>query len=357
VVGGEPEDRTAIVAMLNRRSHRCTHVNRLDEAQAAVVRRRYDLILLHAELPDGDGLSLALFVQKTSPTTKTIVLSDKGSLKAALKAMRCGAIDFMNTPLNMDELADRVDSALEKSHDEQQRERRIARLQRICRELSVAREEIAGQVESLCNDLVNAYQELTDQINDVAMVTEFRTLLRMELDVEEVLRTMLEYALTKTGPTNAAVFLPDGNGTYGLGAYVNYDCPRQSIDLLLDHLCDAICPQMALETEIVAFDDAEEFAQWIDMDEGLADSQVIALSCLHGGECMAVIVLFRSRTDPYDPKLAGTLDLLRTIFAEHLSNLIRIHHRAHPEWPDEAEDDGPSFDDEFGGGYEGGLAA
>ena len=47
------------------------------------------------------------------------------------------------------------------------------------------------------------------------------------------------HLLTKTGPTNAAVFLPDSVDHYGLGAYVNYDCPRESIAALLDALATA----------------------------------------------------------------------------------------------------------------------
>ena len=51
--------------------------------------------------------------------------------------------------------------------------------------------------------------------------------------------------------------LPDTAGQYALGAYVNYDCPRDSMSLLLDYLCQAICPQMAGESQIVSFDDAD----------------------------------------------------------------------------------------------------
>ena len=173
----------------------------------------------------------------------------------------------------------------------------------------------------------------------------------MELDVEEVLRTTLEYLLTKTGPTNAAVFLPDAHQQYSLGAYVNYDCPRDSIDRLLDHLCETICPQMANEQAIVAFDDAAEFADWIGMESGLlADSQILAFSCSHEGECHAVVVLFRSVQNAFEAELAGTLEILRSIFAEQLSQIIRVQHRASPQWPEEPGDD---YDD-FGFG---GLAA
>lgn len=358
LVGSDPDSRTALIGLLEKRRHQCDHVSRLDEAQTALARDRYDLILLNRALPDGDGLDLAPFVQKTSPATKTIVFSRNGSFKCALQAMRCGAVDCISTPVDPDELIDRVDSALTRSREERQREQRIQKLQSICKELNVARAEIADQVDALCNDLAAAYQELTEQVNQVALATEFRTLARQELDIEELLRTTLEYLLTKTGPTNAAVFLPDSARHYNLGAYVNYDCPRDSVDALLDHLCDAICPQMSEEPEIVAFDDAREFSQWIGMDgDFLAESQVIALSCLHEEECLAVLVLFRSRSTPFEAKLATTLDIIRSTFAEQLSRIIHIHHRARPEWPKEAGGDEGDFDDEFGYGYEGGLAA
>ena len=350
VVGGDPEARVALVDTLRRKQHRCSHVYRLEEARSAVARNRYDLILLNPALPDGDGLELAQLVQQVTPATKVIILSETGSFSQALRAMRSGAVDFINAPLNLSEIVNRVDLALRTSSAERTRERKIRRLQSICKELTVARKEIADQVDTLCNDLVTAYHQLTEQINDVAMATEFRTLLRMELDIEELLRTSLEYLLSKTGPTNAAVFLPDGDGIYNLGAYVNYDCPREMIDSLLDHLCKAICPQMAGEEEIVAFDDAREFAEWIGAsDTLLADSQVVAFSCQHEGECLAVIVLFRSVESPFNPTLAGTLDILRATFAEQLSRLIRVHHRARPQWPDEAHDDEQDFDD-FGWG-------
>jgi DNA-binding response OmpR family regulator len=349
IVGGEPAFRAALVGELKAKHHHCTHVGRLDEALAAHANGRFDLIVVNPTLPDGDGLELARRLQRSNATTKTVIFSDTGSFSVALDALRCGVADFVHTPVELTDFIERIEAALSKSRWERNREQRIRRLQRICQELSSAREEISGQVDVLCNDLVLAYQELTDQIGDVAMASEFRTLLRQELDIEDLLRTMLEYLLSRTGPTNAAVFLPDPDQHYSLGAYVNYDCPRESIDRLLDHLGEAICPQMSDETELVMFDDAEEFARWIDMDEGLlSDSQVLAFSCTHEGECLAVIVLFRSNATPFDAKLAGTLDILRAIFAEQLSQIIRVHHRATPQWPAEPDEDDL---DEFGFGF------
>ncbi len=355
IVGGDPEFRAELTGLLQTRRHACSHVNRLDEARCAIGGQRHDLVVLNPDLPDGDGFDLVQQIHDMAVSTKTMVFSDTDSFGIALRALRSGAIDFVRTPANIDEIVERIDVALVKSHTEKAREDRIRRVHRICRELNSARDEISQQVDVMCNDLMHAYRDLSDQISDAAMASEFRTLLRQELDMEEVLRTTLEYLLTKTGPTNAAVFLPDADQHYSLGAYVNFDCDRESIDRLLDHLGETICPQMSDELELVAFDDGGEFAEWIGMDSALlVDSQFLAFSCHDAEECLAVVILFRSRSNAYDPELAGTLDILRTIFAEQLARIVRVHHRSGPEWPRETEADDEL--DDFGYGF-GGIAA
>jgi len=373
-VAGDASLRAALAGSLAKRSHQCTAVGTLSEARSSLSRARFDVVALCWSLPDGGGLDLAPLVQKTSPSTKIVVFAEAITPDTAVHAMRCGAVDCLCVPSDaakMDDFLRRLEPALLKSRAERQRDERLLRLKKICRELNIARHEISKQVDGLCDDLSNAYREIADQMTDVALASESRTLLKQELDVEDLLRTTLEYLLTKTGPTNAAVFLPDapkpgkGGGTqhYGLGAYVNYDCPRETISMLLDHLGRAICPQMEDEPDIVAFADAEEFSDWIGADlhgaAFLANSNVIAFSCLHKGECLAVIVLFRNATTPFDEKLAGTMDTMRQIIAEQLSNVIKVHQRAKPSWPKEAEEGDLDYhDDDLGfGGYEGGMAA
>jgi DNA-binding response OmpR family regulator len=353
LVVAREEVSTPLLAMLEKGRHTCASVDRLDAARSALARKRYDLLLIDPQLPDGDGHDLSRMVQDTAPATKTIVVSPTSTFEAVIMSLRCGATDFIRLPVEAEEFASRIDSALFKSRSDQEREDRIIRLKRVCEALNDARHEVTGQLDALCEDLVCAYRDISDQMGEVAMTTELRTLLRQELDVEDLLRTMLEYLLTKTGPTNAAVFLPDTAQQFGLGAYVNYDCPRDSITELLDHLCQAICPQMQDESEIVSFGDAHEFSEWIGFDEGLLDSsQVIALSCKHEGECLAVLVLFRGMESPFDESLGATLDSIRTIFAEQLAHVIRVFNRAEPQWPQDAVDEDADCQDDYGfGGF------
>ena len=126
IVGGDAVMRASLVERLNALRHRCTHVGRFDEARSAITERPHDLVLLNPDLPDGDGLDLARQVRETSGPAKTIVFSEKGSFRHAL---RSGAADFIRTPIDLDEFAERVDAALASSVSERERERKLDRLQ------------------------------------------------------------------------------------------------------------------------------------------------------------------------------------------------------------------------------------
>lgn len=325
------------------------------QAGSTLLARRFDLILLDPSIGKTDSVELARLAQRLGSVVKVVMISTRTSFDRAVDAMRCGAIDFLKVPFEDNDFRRRIAAAIGKGRLDQEREERVARLKKICRKLNNARHEISEQVDVLCDDLAAAYRELTDQMQEVAMSSEFKTLVRQELDVESLLRTALEYLLAKIGPTNAAVFLPGTGAEWNLGAYVNYDCPRETASVLLDHLGHQLCPVMAEESDIVRFDDSEDFAAWVGVDSGfLAGSQVISFACMHENECMAVVVLFRKTQDPFREELAGLLDLLRGLFADQLATVIRVHHRAAPAWPEEAIDDDADLDGECGFG---GLAA
>jgi DNA-binding response OmpR family regulator len=357
-VGGSTHMQTDLAAKLAQRHHHSDLVNGIEEGQAALARNEFDLVVLAPSLPDGSGLALARMLRQTAPATRTIVLTSGESFDQAVEALRCGVIDLVEVETPLDDLVDRIEAALVASRADTQRERRLNQLKVVCKKLVAAREEVSEHLDRLCKDLVAAYEDASEQMSEVAMAAEFRTLLRQELDVEDLLRTALEYLLTRTGPTNAAVFLPDATTNFELGAYVNYDCPRETITVLLNHLCRTVCPQMVEESQIVSFDDAKAFAEWAGADAGfLAGCEVIAFSCRHEGKCMAVMVLFRSKDEPFDESLSASINILQAIFAEQVANVIRVHHRASPSWPKD-----PLEDDEFeAGDYDdygfGGLVA
>ena len=201
-------------------------------------------------------------------------------------------------------------------------------------------------------------------MNQGMIVTEFGGLIRQELDIESLLRTTLEFVLGRCGPTNAAVFLPTTSGDYSLGAYVNYDCPKETVDVLLDHLANTIAPRLAEGAvkalpggrsgggagPVMHLKDHAALIKALGEDAGwLGDSSVVGFPCTQEGECLAVFLLFRDRLTEFSPALVEQLRTIGELFAAQLARVIRIHHRHIPKDQWGAIGDGEDEADDIGG--------
>lgn len=298
------------------------------EARRALADSAFDVALLDDHLPDNMALELAQEIRRKQAPAQVIVLSHKASYRRAVDAVRAGAADLLSAPVDADELAQRVTHAAHRRRTELCQRQRIDRLRRICKELNAAREEVTRQVDLICNDLVTAYQELAEQMATASQTNEFAGLVRGELDLEALLRRTLEFLLQKTGPTNAAIFLPATADEFSLGGYVNYDCTADSADLLLQHLADVLAPKISEQSELLHVTDNDLLHRWIGDDaEYLADSHVLAVPCRHKDEVLAVLTLFRDHSQPFSDTAVETLRVIAPMLGEYLARIIRIHHR------------------------------
>jgi DNA-binding response OmpR family regulator len=345
VLAVEPEAaiRKQISAALSGLNVICDVAATIAEGRKAMESGEYDVVLIDEKQRDGCGLEVLREIVKLDQSTRVIVTSSRAELGGAVEAMRCGAIDFIAMPVKGAEIARRVESALSAVRRLRDERRRVERLKRLCKRLNIERQEVSKQVDSLCEDLVTAYQELADQMGQVSLASEFASMVRQELDVENLLRSTLEYMLTRSGPTNAAVFLPTGQQDFNLGAYVNYDLPKETADVLLDHLADSLAPRLQQDTEIRRYDTREQLeARLGDVAGWLGDSSVVTFTCRDNGDCLAVVALFRDRRTGFSDELLQQLAVLRDIFGEQLARVVRIHHRHMPKdaWPGfDVEDD------------------
>lgn len=169
-------------------------------------------------------------------------------------------------------------------------------------------------------------------MNQVTTATEFKGLIRQELDIENLLRTTLEYVLGRSGPTNAAVFLPTTSGDFSLGAYVNYDCPKETVDILLDHMANVIAPRFEHADGLVHLDTPDALDTYVgDQAEWLGDSHVVGIACRHERETLAILLLFRDCKSAFGKVLLEQLSTIGDVFAAQLAHVIRIHHRHLPK--------------------------
>jgi DNA-binding response OmpR family regulator len=331
LVDHEPQVHTLLTEALDGDGLQVLHADTLGEARQRLAAETVDLILVEPNLKDGSGLELAEEVSRSRPATQTIVISSQPSLQRAVAAIRAGAADFIAKPLDIGELNERVRQALGRRRRDLDLRQRTRRLRRVCQKLSRARAEVVQQVDVLCNDLVTAYQELAGQMNQVVRSREFAAVIQQELDLEQLIRKVLQFLLDKAGPINAALFLPTGSDEFALGGYINYDWSAGSADMVLHHLADVVAPRVAQEPDLIHITDNPAMQAWLGADAAyLADSHVLACAVRHRGEVLAVIVLFRDGTQPFSGEFVESLGPIAHTLGEYLARVIRIHHRHLP---------------------------
>jgi DNA-binding NtrC family response regulator len=129
------EDKTELRAMLRKALERSGYaVEDLPDASAGVARvreRRYLLVLTDLKLPGGSGLDVLRAVKDADPTIPVILMTAYGSVEEAVTAMKEGAFDFIQKPVDLDHLKLLVE--------------RAARQQELLRENILLREDYAAR--------------------------------------------------------------------------------------------------------------------------------------------------------------------------------------------------------------------
>jgi len=325
--------REALLGRLMRRGVRADAAAGTDGLAARVQGGEYDLVLIDADL---EGSVEACSVVADSGRAAPVMIAPTPTLELGVVAMRAGAVDLIEADLPVARLVERLEGALGRTRRLRDRERaaraRERRLRADCRDLTRSRHELVRQVGTLATDLAAAYRELTRRLGSVSMASELNALVRQELEVEGLLRTVLEYALRRLGPTNAAIFLPSSSGDYSLGAYVNYDFPKDSAEALLGHLSCTLAPAFEGREGLVVIDDPEDLEEEIGRrTDWLDESCLAAFACRQDGECLAVVVFFRDRRQPFAAETLPALTIIQDLFGKQLARVIRTHHRHHPK--------------------------
>ncbi len=83
----------------------------LSQAQVYWQANEYDFCLTDLQLPDGSGLELVKQISSSS-STPVAVITAHGSMDLAIEALKLGAFDFVNKPLELPRLRKLVENAL-----------------------------------------------------------------------------------------------------------------------------------------------------------------------------------------------------------------------------------------------------
>ena len=133
VVDDEEAQRTLLAGFLEKNDYTVTTAASGKEAIDKNRTAGFDLAILDLKMPEIDGVETMAKMKEIDPETDFIILTGYGTVESAVEAMKLGAYDYLNKPINLDEL----ELMIERIHGEQT----------VHRELEVLREEIAEEFE------------------------------------------------------------------------------------------------------------------------------------------------------------------------------------------------------------------
>ncbi|MBB6599989.1 sigma-54 dependent transcriptional regulator [Luteimonas sp. MC1825] len=113
IVDDEHDIRELLVLTLGRMGLRTDTAANLAVAREMLAVASYDLCLTDMRLPDGSGLELVSDISTRFPNTPVAVITAYGNVEAAVEALKAGAFDFVNKPVDINVLRGLVRQALE----------------------------------------------------------------------------------------------------------------------------------------------------------------------------------------------------------------------------------------------------
>ncbi|WP_370977749.1 sigma-54-dependent transcriptional regulator [Agaribacterium sp. ZY112] len=120
IIDDEPDIRELLSLTLMRMGLDCDTAKDFNEAISYLKSgKTYNICLTDMRLPDGSGLDIVRFVQEKLSTLPIAVITAHGNMDTAVEAMKAGAFDFLNKPVDLKDLRTLVDSAVSSSQLEE----------------------------------------------------------------------------------------------------------------------------------------------------------------------------------------------------------------------------------------------
>jgi len=113
VVDDEKLARNNVCGILADAGYETIEAGDLDQAHKFVDTGEADIVLLDVMLPDGSGLTLLDRIALENPSPPVILITAFGEVDTAVEAMKKGAQDFLQKPLDLNQLVQAVDKARE----------------------------------------------------------------------------------------------------------------------------------------------------------------------------------------------------------------------------------------------------
>lgn len=173
VVDDKPEICDVLKALLLKLNYQVDTLENPLAVSRELSRRFYNLVLLDIMLPNKSGIELLPDIRKASPETKVIMITGYSEKETVIQALRLGASDFLEKPVDKDFLFHAVKRALYLQRTELESQRAFEELKRSREELLLNEVRLKEANRQLM-DTNNALSVLAQNIDRTRSQTEFQ---------------------------------------------------------------------------------------------------------------------------------------------------------------------------------------
>lgn len=114
IVDDEANIRAALAKLISKLGHNVKTAASAAEALDLMKHGKIQLVITDLKMPGQDGLQLLRQLRANDPRTDVIVMTAYGTIESAVEAMKEGAYDYIEKPINQDRLPLLIDRVLER---------------------------------------------------------------------------------------------------------------------------------------------------------------------------------------------------------------------------------------------------
>ena len=114
LVDDEEQFLDALSSRLETRGYHVDTVSTGEEAVELVEGKNFDAIVLDLAMPGLNGLETLKRIKEKRPDLEIIMLTGHATVKSGIEAMKMGAEDFLEKPVDLKDLLDRIGEAKHK---------------------------------------------------------------------------------------------------------------------------------------------------------------------------------------------------------------------------------------------------
>lgn len=146
IVDDDPDVRHSVGFLVSSIGYHSVPCGSAQELLKALDDTRPSCVVLDVRLPGLSGLELQTELKRRGAVTRIIFISGHGDIPKAVRAVRHGAVDFLEKPFDDQVLLDRIGEALEESAEALAARRRHASLERRMACLTDREREVLGLI-------------------------------------------------------------------------------------------------------------------------------------------------------------------------------------------------------------------